>query len=162
MAKLKCPGCAREFVRRVSRVGPIDALLSFFYIYPFKCQLCGFRFRSLRWGVRYIRVAEDHRDYDRMPMNFPLTFEGNNLSGAGVAVDVSMRGCSFTTNVQVDGDAILKMGLQVSTDVPPVLVDAVVRHARAQSVGVEFLQWPRGERERLQLLIRGLLIERRT
>jgi hypothetical protein len=54
------------------------------------------------------------------------------------------------------------MGLQVSTDVPPVLVDAVVRHARAQSVGVEFLQWPRGERERLQLLIRGLLIEHRT
>ena len=38
--------------------------MSLFYVYPFKCQLCGERFRSFQRGVRYIRVEEDRREYD--------------------------------------------------------------------------------------------------
>jgi hypothetical protein len=56
---------------------------------------------------------------------------------------------------------ILKMGLQISKDIAPVTVDAaVVRNVRSGAVGVEFLQWQKSERERLQLFIRGLLIGR--
>ena len=50
MADLKCPNCARDFVRRVSRTGVVERLLSVFYVYPFKCQLCGYRFRFFQWG----------------------------------------------------------------------------------------------------------------
>jgi hypothetical protein len=55
----------------------------------------------------------------------------------------------------------LKLELQISNDVAPVIVDAaIVRNVRSGSVGVEFLQWQQSERERLQLFIRGLLIGR--
>jgi len=51
--------------------------------------------------------------------------------------------------------------LQISKDVPPVIVDAgAVRNVRNGIIGVEFLLWQQSERERLQLFVRGLLIGR--
>jgi hypothetical protein len=161
MAPLRCPHCARDFVRRVARTGLSEVLMSFIYIYPFKCQLCGDRFRSLQWGVRYIRADEDRREYNRMEMRFPVTFSGQDITGEGELLNVSMGGCSFHTGANLTTGMILKLGLQISNDVAPVIVDAaVVRNVRSGGVGVEFLQWQQSERERLQLFIRGLLIGR--
>lgn len=161
MANVKCPNCAREFVRRVSRASLIEKILSLFYVYPFKCQLCGHYFRFLQWGVRYIRVEEDRRTYDRLEINFPITFSGDSGAGVGNVVELSMGGCSFSSSVDVVHGAILKMSLQVSSDIAPLKVKAaVVRHVRPETIGVEFLQWERSERERLQQFIRGLLIDR--
>jgi DNA repair exonuclease SbcCD ATPase subunit len=47
-----CPKCSSDYVQRVHRVGP-ERLISLFYIYPFRCQPCGHRFRLLQWGVTY-------------------------------------------------------------------------------------------------------------
>lgn len=161
MADLKCPNCARDFIRRVSRAGLGERLLSMFYVYPFKCQLCGYRFRFFQWGVRYFRVEEDRREYDRMEMTFPVAFTSETGSGEGALVNVSMGGCSFRTRAQLPVGTILKLTLQVSGDIPPVIVDAaVVRSVRTGGVGVEFLEWQQSERERLQLFVRGMLISR--
>lgn len=161
MAQLKCSNCGREFVRRVSRTGPLEILLSYFYVYPFKCQLCGDRFRLFQWGVRYVRVEEDRREYDRMEMNFPVSFYGRDVSGEGIVVNVSMGGCSFRTRTKIESGTILKLSLQISQNVPPVIVDAaMVRNMKAGTVGVEFVLWQQSERERLQLFVRGLLIGR--
>lgn len=159
MAQVKCPNCARQFVRRIAPFGVGEMLLGIVYVYPFRCQLCSFRFRLPQVGVRYVRVAEDHREYERMTSSFPITFTANNLSGVGSVTNISMGGCSFTTNVSLARGMILQVGLQVSAEVSPVLVDAaVVRYVRGSTVGVEFLQWQHQERERLQLFVRGLLI----
>jgi hypothetical protein len=161
MTPLRCPDCAREFVRRVARSGLWEIFLSFFYVYPYKCQICGARFRSMQWGVRYVRVDEDRREYDRMEMRFPLNFSGPGISGEGVLLNISMGGCSFHTSANLSNGMILKLGLQISNDVAPVTVDAaVVRNIRSGAAGVEFLQWQQSERDRLQLFIRGLLIGR--
>ena len=161
MAQLKCPNCNREFVRRVGRVGLVERLISWFYIYPFKCQLCGFRFRFLQRGVRYFRIEEDHREYDRMQMSFPLTFSCEGNTGEGLALNISMGGCSFNATSEIRHGTIVRLALKLSSDAAPVIVDAaVVRYVRDQLVGVEFLQWQPSERERLQLFVRGLLIGR--
>lgn len=163
MADIKCPNCARDFVRRVSRTGLVERLLSLFYVYPFKCQLCGYRFRFFQRGVRYFRVEEDRREYDRMEMSFPVTFSAEDTSGEGTLVNVSMGGCSFKTKAKLSIGTIVKLKLQISSDVQPVVVDAaMVRSEGTGSVGVEFLQWQQSERERLQLFVRGLLIGRGT
>ena len=161
MANIKCPSCAREFVRRVSRVGFAENILGFFYVYPFKCQICGFRFRFFQRGVRYLRVEEDRRAYDRLPVNCPVAFSGENCAGEGGLIDVSMGGCNFSTLAAVTSGAIVQMALEVSNDVPPIIVDAaVMRYVGRESIGAEFLQWQPSERERLQQFIRGLLIDR--
>ena len=161
MAQVKCPNCGREFVRRVSRSGILEVLLSYFYVYPFKCQLCGERFRHREWGVRYIRVETDRREYDRVEMNFPVSFFGQDIKGEGIVINVSMGGCTLQTQAKVETGAILNLSLQLSKDVPPVIVDAgAVRNVREGIIGVEFLLWQQSERERLQLFVRGLLIGR--
>ena len=48
MAQIRCPNCSKEYVARVARVGFAEEILSLFYIYPFKCQLCGCRFKGLQ------------------------------------------------------------------------------------------------------------------
>ena len=55
MPRPLCPRCSREYVKRVSRVGLGERLISLFYVYPFRCQLCGHRFQLLQWGVEYKR-----------------------------------------------------------------------------------------------------------
>jgi hypothetical protein len=141
--------------------GAWDTLLGIFYIYPFNCQICGFRFRMLQWGVRYMRVPEDNREYERMPVSFPLTFENLNTKGQGNVTNLSMGGCNFNTSTPLATGMVLRMELRIAQDTAPVMVDAAtVRYTREHSVGVEFLQWQEKERERLQLYVRGLLISR--
>ena len=141
-------------------VGAAETLLGIFYIYPFKCQLCGFRFRMPQWGVRYVRVPEDNRDYERIPVRFPLTFEFQNLTGQGAATNLSIGGCNFNTVTILASGTVLRMELQIAAEVAPVVVDAAaVRYSSKGSVGVEFLQWQETERDRLQLYVRGLLID---
>jgi hypothetical protein len=50
-----CPKCSSDYVERVSRIGS-ERLISLFYIYPFRCQSCGHRFRLLQWGVTYTKI----------------------------------------------------------------------------------------------------------
>jgi PilZ domain len=160
MADIKCPSCARNFVRRAPRAGLTERFLSLFYCYPFKCQLCGERFREFQWGVRYTRVEEDRREYDRMEIEFPVHFTGGKVNGDGVLLNVSMGGCRFKTNANLELGLILRLELRISADLPPVGVDAVVRNLSTGSVGVEFLRWQESERERFQLFVRGMLIGR--
>jgi PilZ domain len=159
MTNVKCPNCARDFGRRVSRSDSLETFFSLFYVYPFKCQLCGFRFRSLQWGVRYVRVEEDRREYDRKPVSCPVLFSADGISGQGTLIDVAMGGCSFVTSTDLRIGAIVEIKLQISPELQPVTVDAaVVRSLHKGGVGVEFLQWQQSERERLQLFVRSLLI----
>ena len=163
MLQVKCPSCSREFVRRVVRAGLRDRLAGWFFIYPFKCQICGLRFRSLKWGVRYLRLRPDHREYDRMGMNFPVLFRGDQFDGAGSVTEISMGGCSFTTASKLTKRAIMRLELKVSEEAAPVIVElAVLRHWHNQVAGVEFLRCDEKERERLQLFVHGLLIGRRS
>ncbi len=161
MANIKCPNCARDFVRRVSGAGLAETFLRLVDVYPFKCQLCGHRFRSFQSGVRYVTAQEDRRGYDRMERKFPIMFSGESISGDGIVLDVAMGGCTFTTRSDLVIGMTMKMDLRISAAVPPVVVDAaVVRNVRAGIAGVEFVRWQESERERLQLFVTGMLIGR--
>lgn len=161
MPRPLCPRCSREYVTRVSRVGLGERLISLFYVYPFRCQLCGHRFKFLQWGVKYRRIEEDRREYERIAVNFPATFTAGSINDQGLIVDISMAGCTFHTEARLVEGNILRIGLQVSNEIPPVNVEAaVVRNIHSDRVGVEFLQFENGERERLQHFIRGLILDR--
>lgn len=161
MPRPLCPRCSREYIRRVGRVGLGERLISLFYVYPFRCQLCGHRFQLLQWGVKYKRIEEDRREYERISVNFPATFAASGVNGQGLIVEISIAGCSLHTQAQLVDGNILRMGLQVPSETSPVNVAAaIVRSNRSGHAGVEFLQFENGERERLQRFIRGLILDR--
>ena len=157
MVTIKCPECDGDFARRVSRAGLMEKFVSLFYVYPFQCQLCGHRFSLFQPGVRYVRVEEDRRDYYRLQVNCPITLSGQKISGEGTLIDLSMGGCSFSTDADVAFGMILRLGIQISVSSAPVIVEAVVRHVSTRNFGVEFIRWQDSERERLRPFLKDLL-----
>ena len=157
MARPKCPNCSRTFVRQVARIGFKERLLKWIFFYPFKCQICGHRFHQ--WGVGFVQMDADGREFDRLSMNLPMSFRGDRIQGEGLVLNISMGGCSFYTTSELSKGASIRLEVRLSSDAAPVVVDAaVVRHIYNQIAGVEFIQWQQNERERLQLFICGLLI----
>src|ERR1043166_9731709 len=154
---LICPKCSREFVKRVSRQGKIEHLLSVFYVYPFRCQICGYRFRFLQWGIRYQRIQEDRREYERLSVNFPLAVRGESIYTEGELADVSLAGCTAMLDAPLGAGDLCTVSLYLSNDILPIRITAaVVRSVRSGSLGIEFLRFQDNDRERLRLFIRGL------
>ena len=92
------------------RVGLGERLISLFYVYPFRCQLCSHRFKVIQWGVTYTRIEEDRREYERLPANFPVAFSAGAMNGQGGVLDISMGGCMFHTEARLSGGQYLANG----------------------------------------------------
>ena len=74
MLKPACPKCSSGFVKRVSR-DSFERLMSSFYIYPFRCQECGCRFKILQWGVRYSKIEIETASGRRLTEKQPSKME---------------------------------------------------------------------------------------
>ena len=155
-----CPGCFTKFVKRVRRESLQERVLSLIYIYPFRCQLCGRYFRFLHWKVKYRRVDQDRRIYQRLPISFPATLTGNSIESKGLVANISMAGCAINTGAKLEPGAILRMSLHIPGNLPPIGVQAaVVRDVQQNCAGLEFLQIEKTDRERLRAFISVLLRE---
>jgi DNA-directed RNA polymerase subunit RPC12/RpoP len=158
MFQPNCPNCSHDYTKRVSRLGFKERLLSIIFVYPFRCQLCGYRFVFKQWGVVYKPIEEDPREYSRMPMNFPASFVCDNVEGTGTVLDISINGCSLQGNTAMAQGSIICIALQFSEELAPVEVEAAVVHAVGTNrVGLEFLRFAPRDRERLQVFIRRFL-----
>ena len=147
-----CPECSTEYVKRVRRQTIAERLLSLLYIYPFHCQLCRCRFKTQRWGVRYVRIDEDARDYERLPTDFPFTLVQNEVTVKGRVSEISMRGCTLQTETPMQLRQVIDLKLHISND--PIMIDSlVIRNTSANRAGVEFLRLSQPERTRLQFFI---------
>jgi len=156
-----CPNCSKEYTRRVSTAGAQEWLLSVFYVYPFNCQLCGHRFRIFQGGIRYRRVRRDRREFHRLPTSFPVIFAGDGIEGRGKVTDIAMGGCGIQTDADLAPGTSVRVSLYLSIDHDPVNVDvAVIRTARQNRVGVEFLEVRPSDRERLQSFVHALWLGR--
>jgi len=133
-----------------------------FYVYPFRCQLCGQRFASFRFGVRYLRVEHERREYDRIPVGFPVTILLKNTTISATVTELSLAGCTVVTDAAFERGMIMSLSLQFSGEDLPIVVDAaVLRHTDRGGAGFEFLRFVENDRERLRALIHGLLSSRK-
>lgn len=160
----RCPSCDQPYVQRAIREGRLDRLLSAFYIYPFRCQLCTHRFRAMEWGRRYAHEPVDQRQYERFEVQCPAWFsvgqkQGPDLEGEATVTDLSMGGCGLETRVLFEPGVLLRMQIQTWEDQLPVTVKtAVVRVVRPRTVGIEFLDIPPADKQRLGEFVKGLLL----
>lgn len=156
-----CPVCATQFVKPVHSESLQERVLSLVYVYPFRCQLCGYRFQYIDWGFNYRKIDQDHRTYQRLPVHLAVTFTSDGIESQGVIVDISMVGCAMRTIAKLRAGAILSVILRAAEDMPPIAVEAgVVRHVERNRIGVEFLKLEKIHRERLLQLINSLHQER--
>ncbi len=153
----KCPLCNEDYTRRVRREGLVEHLISKFYIYPFRCQLCGERFRARQRGVRYVRVDEDRREYERVAVAYDATLAAEREQYQGVVTNISLGGCAAYTDAPLFPGAILQLGLKPPGYAHAITIDAaLVRTSRPNNVGMEFIRFKDDERIRLKELVRSL------
>ncbi len=159
---MRCPRCGKDFVRRVQREGLAEIIASAVYLYPFACQLCAHRFRAWQWGIRYTKQPVDRRRYERLSVNFPMTFSADTGGGNGTTLDLSMGGCAFKTELAPLPGVIVQLQLHLPGLERPLVVDsAIVRSVRSLYVGTEFLRLRPEEQFRLTQFVASMLTTRR-
>lgn len=158
---VRCPHCGKDFVKPVRREGLAEILARVLALHPFTCRLCAHRFWAWQWGAPEARDP-DRRQYERLHVNFPLTFSTDTEQRNGTTLDLSLGGCAFKTEPAPPLSAIVRLRLHAPGLERPLVVDAaVVRSVRSVYVGAEFLRLHPQEQYRLTQFIAGVLTDRR-
>ena len=140
-----CPKCEGTLARRSHRDGLAENMLSLLYVYPFRCRLCGHRFFSLQWGIRYQRVPVDHRAYPRHLAQVPVMQSGRQGAFHGKTPALSVTGCTLRASGPSGENFRWNVRLLPPSEPHPVMIDdAVVRTVRDQQIGMEFLRHAAG------------------
>ena len=148
-------------MQRGQRRGAVEKLLSLFYVYPFRCQACGHRFLALRWRVRYTRLPEERREYERLPLSVPVMLSGVDGTAPGRATEISLDGCTVETEAPLSEGALVEVMLHLAPGTPPIAVEAAVVHGLLpHGGGLHFVRIQPAERDRLRQLVAGLLAQR--
>ena len=153
----RCPRCDRGKGRRCHRDGALEQALSGVYIYPFRCSLCGHRFRALAWGRRYVRQSADRREWDPVAVRAPVVLRTGDASAAGEATALSFQGFTVKTAARLVEGATVSVKLDLVAGEPPIEVEeAVVRTMRSDGMGFQFVRLQPEEERRLRRVVVGL------
>ena len=155
----QCPKCTRDFARRIHREGWWEHLLSSFYLYPYRCQICSHRFKALKLR-RYVKQSADRRQYERIEIDLPATFSCPERQGEGQVIDISVAGCRLSCDAQLEKETILRLEIQVPEDTRSISVEgAIVRTSKPAFMGLQFLRFTGGDQRRLgKVMLKQLAI----
>ena len=100
----------------------------------------------------------ESRQSSRFPVYCPIVYAGGNLAGVGIVSNLSTGGCKVGSSTHVDTGANLELRIYImgAPEFPMKVDQAVVRWAKEQEFGLEFISmWPE-EEERLHHLVSTL------
>lgn len=155
MASQSCPGCRTSKVRPAPHRFQRDRLLAFFRVVPFRCQLCGLRFRTLAWKP----IPPTQRNYDRVPVRYPVWFHTSGPSTAGhpfqgLIDDLSIRGCRIRSDRSLPVGTRIQLEFLPSNHTFPITIDgAIVRSRNDDRIGLRFVALLREEERRISHIV---------
>ena len=146
-------------MRRSSRVGALERLISAFYVYPFRCQRCTHRFRALNWGHRYPHPRGERRDYERIAIRLPARLTAGTESADAETTDLSVSGCAVRTDAHFPPGTEVSFTLRLGSGGKPVeIAEAVVRAANEGRVSLQFVHVGVEEQRRLAEFIHDVAL----
>ena len=99
----------------------------------------------------------DERQAPRFKVRLPIAFLGYNLTGEGIVVNLSLGGCGFESDQNVQQGKELTLRIFMPDQDAPVVVDrAQVRWTVRGLFGLEFLAMQPEEQERLRRFVSTL------
>ncbi|MEW6245833.1 MAG: PilZ domain-containing protein [Nitrospirota bacterium] len=156
MLAKRCPQCGTSKVRLAPRRTLLDRIFRAFTIYPLRCQLCTYRFRSFLGRPS----ANPRRSYERVAVQYPVWFQSSftraseGLGYPGTITNLSIRGCRVRSATPIPKGASLRLEFQPSPYDLPITIDgAVVRSQAGNAVGLRFVTVCRDEERRLRHLL---------
>jgi hypothetical protein len=159
--KTLCPFCESPFVIQVEPVTLVEKLASLISLCPFQCELCKRRFRMKREGGQS-SDSKERRKSVRLPVQIPVTFESNEVSGEGTLTDISPHGCSLVSNQSLRYGIVLRLNLPAGTGQQAgktVQQLASVMGVNGNRAGLKFLAYSSQEQDALaQTVTRSMKI----
>jgi PilZ domain len=149
--KILCQFCQSPFVTQVQPESLLDKLATLISLHPFRCESCKKRFRVKQEG-QSSSGQDQRRKAVRVPVQIPVTFESNEVSGEGVLTDMSLNGCSLDSQQSLRSGLVIKLNLpagkgQKSGSTVQQL--ATVMWVNGQRAGLQFLAYSFQERNAL-------------
>jgi hypothetical protein len=93
----------------------------------------------------------------RVPVGYPASIQSDTGTGEGVLLDLSPAGCRMRSDIALNAGTYLALQIAVAQEPTPLAVEvSVVRWCKDGHVGVEFLRYSQGDRERVTNLVRAL------
>jgi len=90
----------------------------------------------------------------RVPVGYPASIQSDTGAGEGVLLDLSPTGCRMRSDIALNAGAYLALQIAVAQEPMPLAVEvSVVRWCKDGHVGVEFLRYSQGTRERVTDLV---------
>jgi hypothetical protein len=154
----KCPFCESPFVIQVEPATLLEKLASLISLCPFQCELCKRRFRMKEEGGQS-GDPKERRKSARVPVQIPVTFESNEVSGEGTLADISPHGCSLVSNQSLKYGLVLRLNLPAGAGQKSVQQLATVMGVNGNRAGLKFLAYSSQERDALaQTVTRSMKI----
>jgi len=98
------------------------------------------------------------RQSPRFTVHCPIAYAGGNLAGVGIVSNLSTAGCKVGSSTAVGTGANIELRIYImgAPEFPMKVDQAVVRWAKEQEFGLEFISfWPK-EEERLRRFVATL------
>ena len=90
----------------------------------------------------------------RVPVGYSASIQTDTGAGEGVVLDLSPTGCRMRSDVALNEGAYLALQIAIAQERTPLAVEvSVVRWSKDGHVGVEFLRYSQGDRERVTDLV---------
>jgi hypothetical protein len=101
-------------------------------------------------------MTMERRKHPRYPVEYVLSLLGERSQGQGVAQDLSVTGCRARSPVGITKGVSVGLLIDVPRYENPLLVDiAIIRWAKEQEFGMEFIDMAPDSKQRLQEVIRA-------
>ena len=116
---------------------------------------------SFLWFYRYGKyhviseiVAVQPRCRPRVPVGYPASIQSDTGAGEGVLLDLSPTGCKMRSDIALSAGSYLALQIAVAHEPIPLAVEvSVVRWCKDGHLGIEFLRYSKGDRERVTELV---------
>ena len=155
---VQCRRCGKGSANRLHRGAVFGHLLSFVYIYPYRCRGCWRRFRAFQWGTRYVKKQANRRSHRRLQTHLPVLFSSGDTHGEGIVTDIAMGGCRLKTGFKLTADTPLELKLQVPEGETEIRVGrATVRSVESFFAGLSFAHLAGAEKKRLRRFLVQLM-----
>ena len=157
--KTLCPFCKSQLVTQVPPASLLDKLAALISLHPFQCESCkrGFRIKG-----QSSSDPRERRKSLRVPVEIPVTFESNEVSGEGTLTDISQHGCSLVSKQTLRSGIILRLHLPPGKGQKPDSTTqqlATVMGVSGNRAGLKFLAYSSEEKNALtQTVTRSMKI----
>ena len=93
----------------------------------------------------------------RVPVGYPANIQSDTCTGEGTLLDLSPTGCRLRSDIALNQGAYLALQIAISQEPTPLAVEvSAVRWCKDGHIGVEFLRYKQGDRERVTNLVATL------